>query len=493
METNRIRSRFKRLKLQHGSALDLVGDPMLIDFKDESSIDSLPWDLFMNILGRLHWVDYLRCKLVSDWWNCILKNPLLSSPNSVAISSCEADGPCLVVTDGNDIFVRRASSTWRLPISGIQQWKQLPLTSPSSHPTSAQWKLIATTNGLFLMSAGQNKRKYLLCNPVTRRVEELPRPSKLLVSAELQMSGTYVSRSVEMVTPMGTGGTESRSWPKVIAFERYSGGRGSDTLNMWRFLKYDDESSAWQVVSKLYNFSIRVQKVTTTVRLVPADFAVYYHVREETQDVELEEKEVKLRNCATVGGEIFILLTSVKGPRRTPFAQNTESIEEWFSSVLFKLRPCNLVEIPLNGLDRSPYLQLFQHGGILYIARGMAARDLKVDILRQNSEGTLWDEVTTMPDRLVEELYSLIQPVALFRLQVEGDYVCFSSGYSFGSFGVIIAFHVPTKIWARLDDFTARLREFYSHSRFGPWYPHGQESDDSLQHFFWQPRLDSNF
>ncbi|BBN18654.1 hypothetical protein Mp_8g04300 [Marchantia polymorpha subsp. ruderalis] len=119
------------------------------------------------------------------------------------------------------------------------------------------------------MSAGHNERKYFLCNPITRRVQELPRLPKLLVSAEHQLLGTYILRSVEMVTPMGTGGTESRFWPKVIAFERYSAGRGSDILNMWRFLQYDDNSSSWQVVSMLYNCSIKLKKVTTTVRLVP--------------------------------------------------------------------------------------------------------------------------------------------------------------------------------------------------------------------------------
>lgn len=39
----------------------------------------------------------------------------------------------------------------------------------------------------------------------------------------------------------------------------------------------------------------------------------------------------------------------------------------------------------------------------------------------------------------------------------EKDYVYITSGYSFG---VIIGFHVPTKIWASLDDFPARLCGF---------------------------------
>lgn len=455
-------------------------------------MDSLPLHVFMNIMERVHWVDYMRCKLVSHSWNSILRNPLLRSQSSVALSSCEADGPCLVVTIRNHIIVRRAPSISHRPVSGRKRWNQLPLISPSSHPTFAQWKLIATTNGLFLMSAVHDERKYLLCNPVTRRVEELPRVPILLVSAELQMPGTYILKTVEMVTPMGTGGTESRSWPKVMAFERYSAGRGSDILNMWRFLQYNDKSK-WQVVSMIYNFTIKLKEVTTTVRLVPEGDDVHIHTREGTQEFQLEEKEIKLRNCATVGGETFILLTSVKGPSQTPYSHNTGvlgSMEQWYGSVLFRLRPYSLVEVSLNHLDMSPYLQLFQHGGSLYIVRGMARRNSKVDIWKQNSDGGSWDEVTTMPDLLAEELYKLMQPEELFRLQAEGDYVCFCSG---NCFGVIITFHVPTKIWAVLDDFTVRLREFYAHSRFGPWLPYGQESEYSLHHFFWQPRLDSNF
>ncbi|OAE20083.1 hypothetical protein AXG93_789s1060 [Marchantia polymorpha subsp. ruderalis] len=149
-----------------------------------------------------------------------------------------------------------------------------------------------------------------------------------------------------MVTPMGTGGTESRFWPKVIAFERYSAGRGSDILNMWRFLQYDDNSSSWQVVSMLYNCSIKLKKVTTTVRLVPdVDVSTW-----------IFEKE----------------LTICCWKRR---------------------RPYSLVEVPLNDLDESPYLQLFQHGGSLYIARGMAGRNLMVDIWKQDSERNSWDKV----------------------------------------------------------------------------------------------------
>ncbi|BBN18663.1 hypothetical protein MPTK1_8g04390 [Marchantia polymorpha subsp. ruderalis] len=202
------------------------------------------------------------------------------------------------------------------------------------------------------MAAGHNERKYLLFNPVTRRVENLPGLPKLLVGAELQMSGTYILTSVEMVTPMGTGGTESRFWPKLIALERYSGVRGSDTLNMWRFVKYDDNSSTWQVVSMLCNCSIELKKLATTLTIVSVGVGLYYHYQqEESRDVQLEEKEVKLRNCATVEGEIFLLWTSVKGPSKTPDSINTRPvgyIEEWFGSALMKLMPYNSVEFPLN-------------------------------------------------------------------------------------------------------------------------------------------------
>lgn len=197
----------------------------------------------MNILERLYRVDYLRCKLVSHSWNSILKNNLLRSRSSVAISSFEADGPCLVVTYEMTFLQEESTAFCIFRFLWSKRWDQLSLRSRSSHPTSTQGNLIATTNGLFLMCRGDNERKYLLYNPVTRTVEELPRVPKLLVSAELQMPGTYILRTVEMVTPMGTCGTTSRLWPKVIAFERYSAGRGSDTLNMWRFVNYDDNSS----------------------------------------------------------------------------------------------------------------------------------------------------------------------------------------------------------------------------------------------------------
>ncbi|OAE29861.1 hypothetical protein AXG93_1459s1010 [Marchantia polymorpha subsp. ruderalis] len=124
--------------------------------------------------------------------------------------------------------------------------------------------------------------------------------------------------------------TDPRFWPKVIAFERYSCVRGSDTINMWRFLKYDDNSSTWQVILLLYNCSIELKKLTTTVTIVP--------VGDFYEDVHMEEMEVKLRNCAT--------------------------------------------------LNESSYLHMFQHGEGLYIARGMADRDSKVDIWRVNSERT---------------------------------------------------------------------------------------------------------
>ncbi|KAL2623404.1 hypothetical protein R1flu_003609 [Riccia fluitans] len=340
--------------------------------------------------------------------------------------------PYILSTDGDTVYLNRSLECDSDPLP----WRQLLLGIPS-----ACYKVINAGSGYFLMRSRLDVDEhgqcvYFLLDPLCKDLKKVPTvPSPAL-------EGVFKpTRYVEAFTPSGKEGVES-STAKLILIERFSVRQVEyRRVENWRVHCYDAGTGKLDLVSDVSQPPVRVYRLSNEGRL---------------QEQVVKARFLKVMNATLVGTSVYILARPDHAKECPHNTLNPEScMNHRYGHFLLKASRNLLQDESENFLRVAPFAQLFQHRGSLHLAVGRKiASRLPFEVHIWKNIMARWTVLSRMPEDLVYELCERMTKAELFRVQIEGEYVCFSRWIDSE---VFIFYHLVGDYWklVKLPDFRA--------------------------------------